>query len=137
MYEPAVDLGIAFTAIGIVTPDPASVESVLSWAKALQNKVQYVIVENEPVQHADLNYWRNTEQARQFCRIFNPATISMKFRLPDLENAARQHGVSLGEVASRRVTVVELRKSSLVARAQGYLRQLYQELDKIQEVFLV
>ena len=36
MYESASESGIAFTAIGIVTPDPASVASVLDWATFLQ-----------------------------------------------------------------------------------------------------
>ena len=36
MYEDVAEQGIGFTAIGIVTSDPASVESVLSWAARLQ-----------------------------------------------------------------------------------------------------
>lgn len=136
MHETARELGIVFTAIGIVTSDPASVESVLSWARQLQNKVQYVMVENETVQHADFSYWRNTEQAAQFRRVFQPATIHMKYRLPDLENPARQHGVTLGQVAARRVQIPELAKSSLVARAQTYQRELFREIDKAQELFL-
>jgi len=137
MYDGAQELGIAFTAIGIITPDPASVESVLSWAKALQHKVQYVIVENEPVQYSDFSYWRNTEQAEQFRHVFNPVTISMKYRLPDLENPARQHGATLGDVAARRSRAPELEKSSLVARAQGYQRQVFHELERVKELFLV
>jgi CobQ/CobB/MinD/ParA nucleotide binding domain len=137
MYDGAQEMGISFTAIGIITPDPASVESVLSWAKALQNKVQYVIVENEAVQHSDFSYWRDTEQAAQFRRVFQPVVISMKYRLPDLENPARQHGATLGDVAGRRTKAPELERSSLVARAQGYQRQVFQELEKIKELFLV
>ena len=33
MYESASESGIAFTAIGIVTPDPASVASVLDYGE--------------------------------------------------------------------------------------------------------
>jgi hypothetical protein len=137
MYDGAQELGIVFTAIGIITPDPASVESVLTWAKALQHKVQYVIVENEAVLHSDFSYWRNTEQAEQFRRVFNPVVLSMKYRLPDLENPARQHGVTLGDVAARRANAPELEKSSLVARAQGYQRQVFQEMERVKELFLV
>lgn len=137
MYEAAEEMGIAFTAIGIVTADPASVESVLSWAKALQHKVQYVIVLNEAVQHADFAYWNNTTQAEQFRRIFKPVILTMKNRLADLENPSRQHGATLGDVATRRANVPELEKSSLVARAQGYQKQIFQELDKNRELFLV
>ncbi len=45
--------GVAFTAIGIVTPDPASVESILSWAARLQDRVDYVVVENATTHQAD------------------------------------------------------------------------------------
>jgi hypothetical protein len=137
MYEAAEEMGIAFTAIGIVTGDPASVESVLTWAKALQHKVQYAIVLNEAGQRSDFAYWENTEQAEQFRRIFKPVILHMKYRLPDLENPARQHGATLGDVAARRAHVPELEKSSLVARAQGYQRQIFHQLDENREPFLV
>jgi|SRR5579872_1363823 len=39
-------IGARFTAVGVITPDPASVESVLSWANRLQDRVQYVVVQN-------------------------------------------------------------------------------------------
>ena len=112
-------------------------ESVLSWAKALQHKVRYAVVLNEAVQHADFAYWQNTEQAQQFRNIFKPVVISMKYRLPDLENPSRQHGATLGDVAMRRASVPELQKSSLVARAQGYQRQIFNQLDQNREPFLV
>lgn len=41
MYEYAAATSARFTAVGIVTPDPASVESVLAWANQLQNRVEY------------------------------------------------------------------------------------------------
>jgi MinD-like ATPase involved in chromosome partitioning or flagellar assembly len=44
MYPDVAEYGIAFTAIGVVTADPASVESVLSWAARLQNRVTYLVV---------------------------------------------------------------------------------------------
>ena len=115
---------------------PASVESVLSWARELQHKVQYLIVENEIVKPADFGYWRNSEQAEQFRRVFQPVKVTMKYRLPDLENPARQHGLTLGQVAGRNVQVPELAKASLVARAQSYQRQLFLELEKAKELFL-
>ena len=136
MHESAEELGIAFTAIGIVTPDPASVESVLSWARELQHKVAYLIVENETVQHADFSYWRESEQAEQFRQVFSPVTITMKYRIAELENPSRQHGVTLGQVAERAVDVPELRKSSIVARAQSYQRQIFAEIDRAKELLL-
>jgi MinD-like ATPase involved in chromosome partitioning or flagellar assembly len=46
MYRDVADAGISFTTIGVVTSDPASVESVLSWAARLPDKVKYLVVEN-------------------------------------------------------------------------------------------
>jgi hypothetical protein len=48
VYESASESGIAFTAIGIVTPDPASGASVLDWAIFLQDRVDYLIVKMPP-----------------------------------------------------------------------------------------
>ncbi len=66
MYPDVAGMGIVFTAIGVITPDPASVESVLTWASRLQNRVRYLIVENCVTEQADFIYWRDSEQAQQF-----------------------------------------------------------------------
>jgi hypothetical protein len=42
MYQDVADAGIVFTAVGIVTANPASVESVLAWAAHLQTRVAYL-----------------------------------------------------------------------------------------------
>ena len=60
MYPDVAEAGIAFTAIGVVTSDPASVESVLAWAARLQKRTQYLIVENSVAQHTDFRYWRES-----------------------------------------------------------------------------
>jgi MinD-like ATPase involved in chromosome partitioning or flagellar assembly len=136
MYPDVAEAGIVFTAIGVVTDDPASVESVLAWAASLQNRVAYLIVENSLTEHADFTYWRESVQAWEFRKIFNPAQIRMDFRLPDLENATRNHGFTLGEVAARRTDAPELQKASLVMRAQSYRRRMFAEFDKVRELLL-
>jgi MinD-like ATPase involved in chromosome partitioning or flagellar assembly len=136
MYPDVAEEQILFTAVGIVTSDPASVESVLAWAANLQNRVTYLIVENSITQHADFTYWRESLQATEFRKVFQPAVIRMDFRLPELENATRNHGVSLGRVAARETPVPELRKASLVMRAQSYRRRLFAEFDTVKELLL-
>ena len=136
MYEDLAEQRVAFTAIGIITSDPASVESVLSWANRLQKRVCYLIVENATAPHTDLTYWRDSDPARRFRETFEPAVIAMEFRLPDLENPARQHGVTLGQVAERQTPVEELKKASLVMRAQAYRRRLFAEFGKVKELLL-
>jgi MinD-like ATPase involved in chromosome partitioning or flagellar assembly len=136
MHEDVAAQGVQFTAIGVVTPDSASVESVLSWAHHLQDRVQYLIVENAITPQADFTYWRDAEQAKEFRQAFQPHVMGMDFRLAELENPARQHGVTLGEVAERKSGVEELKKASLVMRAQSYRRRLFAELDQAKAVLL-
>jgi hypothetical protein len=101
MYSDVTEAGIAFTAVGIVTADPASVESVLAWASRLGNRTAYLIVENSTTEHTDFRYWRESEQALWFQQKYSPSVIRMDYRLPVLENATRNHGATLGAVASR------------------------------------
>ena len=136
MYEDVAATGVRFTAVGIVTPDPASVESVLAWANRLQDRVEYVIVENATSALADFTYWRSTKQANQFRQAFVPAILQMEFRLAELENPLRQHGIQIGQVADRKTVVDELKRASLVMRAQSYRRRLFSEFDRAKEAFL-
>jgi MinD-like ATPase involved in chromosome partitioning or flagellar assembly len=136
MYPDVAEAGIVFTAVGAVTSDPASVESVLSWAAKLQRRVSYLVVENASSERTDFTYWRESEQARRFQEILSPAVIRIDYRLPDLENATRNHGVRLGEVAARATDAPELQKTSLVMRAQSYRRRMFAEFDKVRELLL-
>ena len=136
MFPSVAEAGIVFTAIGVITNDPASVESVLGWAARLQNRVSYLIIENATTQHTDFSYWNDSREARQFREVFHPAVIRMDFRLSELENATRNYGVTLGDVANRNVDAPELRKASLVMRAQSYRRRLFAEFDKVKELLL-
>jgi MinD-like ATPase involved in chromosome partitioning or flagellar assembly len=136
MYDDVAATGVRFAAVGVVTPDPASVESVLAWANRLQDRVEYVIIENATSALADFTYWRSTKQAARFREAFSPAVLQMEFRLAELENPLRQHGIQLGQVADRKTVVDELKRSSLVMRAQGYRRRLFSEFDRARQVFL-
>ena len=136
MYDDVAATGVGFTAVGVVTPDPASVESVLAWANRLQHRVEYVIVENATSALADFTYWRSTKQAARFRETFAPTVLLMEFRLSQLENPLRQHGIRLGQVANRKTVVDELKRASLIMRAQSYRRRLFSEFDRAKEVFL-
>ena len=81
MYEDVAATGARFTAVGIVTPDPASVESVLAWANRLQERAQYVVVQNATSPQSDFSYWDSAEQAIRFREALWPVVIRMEFRL--------------------------------------------------------
>jgi MinD-like ATPase involved in chromosome partitioning or flagellar assembly len=136
MYDDVAETGVGFTAVGVVTPDPASVESLLAWASRLQERVEYVVVENATSSPADFTYWRSTKQAIRFREAFSPEILQMEFRLAELENPLRQHGIQLGQVANRKAPVEELKRASLVMRAQSYRRRLFSEFERAKQVFL-
>jgi hypothetical protein len=136
MYEDVSATGAHFTAVGVVTPDPASVESVLAWANRLQERAQYLIVQNATSPQADFSYWDSAEQAIRFREALSPTVIRMEFRLAELENPSRQHGVRLGQVATRQNAINELKRASIVMRAESYRRRLFSEFDRAKEVFL-
>ena len=52
--------------LGVVTPDQASVESILAWSNRLQDRVGYVVVENATSALSDFTYWKVTEQSKRF-----------------------------------------------------------------------
>jgi hypothetical protein len=136
MYAPIARRGIVFTAVGVVTADPASVESVLTWADRLQRRVSYLIVENETDANATFTYWRDSAQARAFQQVFAPAVIQMAYRLPHLETAMRNHGVTLTQVLHRQTTVPELQLSKAVLRAEGYRTRLFEQFEIVKELLL-
>lgn len=84
MYEDVVATGVRFTAVGVVTPDPASVESVLVWASRLQDRVEYGVVENATNALADFTYWKSTEQATHFREAFRRRFCRWSSGLPNL-----------------------------------------------------
>jgi MinD-like ATPase involved in chromosome partitioning or flagellar assembly len=137
MYDSAREIGIVFTAVGVITPDPASVESVLSWAASLQDRVQYLIVRNALTDPADFTYWDESKQARQFREAFQPHEITMEYRLPKVENPTRQHGITLARVADRQADRPELEPLTVVMRAQAYRRNLFAEIERVKDLLLL
>ena len=136
MYE-SVKESLSFTALSVLTSDPASVESLLSWAAQLQDRVSYVVVLNQQDENqVGFSYWEDTTEAKAFRALFQPAIMRMDSRLPDLQHAMRNHGFTLGQVIQRKTKAAELEKSSLVVRAQAYRRQLFAEFDRIMEALL-
>jgi hypothetical protein len=136
MYTAAHENGVAFTAIGLVTPDPASVASVLDWASFLQDRAAYLIVKNSITNPASFGYWENDPQAAEFRRVFQPQEISMEYRLQEIEHEARNHGITLKAVAERQTNIPVLKQATSVWRAQAYRRNLFAELDRVKDLLL-
>jgi hypothetical protein len=136
IYEDAIEAGLQvdYTAVGVVTHDPASVESLLSWANRLQKRVDYLVVKNNL--RSDLGFSAlESEAAKRFFEVFQPAVIDLETRAGELEILLRQHGLTLGAVASRKESVTDpvLKSTSMYVRATGHRRRFYKQLDVIAE----
>ena len=136
MSDQARQNGVVFTAIGLVTPDPASVFSILTWAAFLQHRVDYLIVRNAISNPADFGYWETDPQAEEFRQLFHPQVIEMEYRLPEIEHEARSHGLTLRAVADRETHVPGLSRTASVWRAQAYRRNLFAEFDRVKDLLL-
>jgi hypothetical protein len=99
--------------------------------------VQYLIVKNSLTDPADFSYWENDPAAEQFRRTFRPKEIAMEYRLPKVEHPARQHGLTLNQIADRRTDVSELQQTTVVMRAQAYRRNLFAELERVKDLLLL
>src|SRR5215469_17754260 len=136
MHDDLSALGISFTAIGVITPDPASVESVLTWASNLQDHVRYLIVENSNSPNPDFTYWRQSKEAQVFRDSFHPTILPMEFRLPELERIARQQGVTLRRIGSRSASIAQQIQIAHVIRAQRYTQRFAALLDTAENLLL-
>jgi MinD-like ATPase involved in chromosome partitioning or flagellar assembly len=136
MKDDFSQLGISFTAVGVITPDPASVESVLTWASNLEDHVQYLIIENSNTSNPDFTYWHNSKQAQAFRTTFNPTVIPMEFRLPELERIARQYGVTLGAIGSKSASIANQLQIAHVIRAQRYTHRFAAQLNQAEALLL-
>jgi hypothetical protein len=117
--------------------DPASVSSILAWGNFLQDRVDYLIVKNSLSNPADFGCWENDPAAIEFRRLAQPKIISMEYRLPEIEHEAREHGLTLQAVASRKTTVPALKSTASVWRAQAYRRHLFAELERVKDLLLL
>jgi len=98
MHDCVRDLGIGFTGVGVVTDDPASVESLLTWASHLQERVSYLVVQNAQTEVSAFTYWRRAAKRRNSAKRF-PLPLSQWIshrgtgkRLPESRRYSRASG---------------------------------------------
>lgn len=136
MAEAATTEGISFTAIGVVTGDPGSVQALLKWADKLQDNVDYLVALNQMNDpEEDFNSWNTDASAHEFREAFNPAVLTMKSRLPEFEELLRTSGHTLGQVVAGKVTG-KLAWARWKLRAKGYQTALNTGFDDVADFLL-
>jgi hypothetical protein len=134
-----LELPLRFTAVGIVTSDPASQTSVLEWANHMQDRVDYLIVKNKH-RADDVVAWESTPNSpiAQFQQTFSPVEIEVESRESDIEQKLRSAGRTLTSVVNAGMNMedADLGNPATYIRVFGYREQLFSQLGKAGRVLL-
>jgi hypothetical protein len=124
------------TSIGIVTKDPGSVASVLSWAYHLGSRVRYLIVLNELVRGSGFDAWCNTPGVQEFVTRTAPAIIALQNRNPDFEDMLRANHLTLEKVISRSHSVDWFHSLTRIVQGRRYQQEAYDAFDSVSHILL-
>ena len=137
MHENLQLEGIRCLAIGVCTNDSSTASAILDWANALQDRVDYLLVKNHVVGD-DFNYLFEYEPGKKFLQLAKPAIIDMEARLPDIQQALNDRGLSPRQAleASNEVAGPLLSKSYNRMRIRGYVNRLEKQFAEIIDVLM-
>ena len=124
------------TSIGIVTKDPGSVASVLSWAYHLGSRVRYLIVLNELVRGSGFDAWCTTPEVQEFVTRTGPAIIALQNRNPDFEDMLRANHLTLEKVINRRHSVDWFDSLTRIVQARRYRQEAYDAFESAAHILL-
>jgi hypothetical protein len=124
------------TSIGIVTKDPGSVASVLSWAYHLGNRVRYLIVLNELVRGSGFDAWCTPPEVQEFVTRTAPAIIALQNRNPDFEDMLRANHLTLEKVINRRHSVDWFHSLTRIVQGRRYQQEAYDAFESVSHILL-
>ena len=136
-FEDAEEIGIRFTAIGVVNNDAGTVQSVLKWGKELQNRVDYLIVFNElRERNSRFEYWHDEPATQDFDRILKPRYMKMQARISDLQAEMRNQNTTLQQIIDGDTDVPFFKQTKNRLRAKRYQRELFEGFEKHADILL-
>lgn len=136
MYEPVSGGGVTFLAIGVVTSEYATAETLINWATALQDRADYLVVRN----HRDGDQFDalDTPAAQHFFEVTKAPVIDMGERLSDIQNELDKRGLTLRKALSQPSPAhgVLLSKDSTKMRMRGYYNRMNEQFRTVIETLL-
>jgi len=135
--EYAVEMNVAFTAVGVTTNDAGSIQSALKWAGHLKEAVDYLVVLNEMRSpQCDFHYWREDPHVAKFLETVDPYVMTMKARLEEFQAEIRNYACTLDSIIRGEVDSPFFRYTRNIVRAKIYQRQLFEGFDAAAEILL-
>ncbi len=134
-FDAAMDLDIAFTAVGVTTNEAGSVQSILKWASELRDRVDYIIVLNEMHSpRSDFEYWHQAAEA--FVAKMQPVVMTMAARVEEFQAEVRNQCVTLAQIIEGDAESEFFRYIKNLVRAKRYQRQLFNGFDEAAAILL-
>ena len=124
------------TSIAIVTKDPGSVSSVLTWTYHLGSTVRYLIVLNELVRATGFDAWCTTPAVTEFVATTKPVIVSLQNRNPDFEDMLRANHLTLEKVISKDHSVEWFHSLTRIIQARRYQQEAYQAFESASHILL-
>ena len=124
------------TSIGIITKGPGSVESVLTWAFHLGDRVRYLIVLNELVRGTGFDAWTDTPEVRAFVATAKPKVVGLQNRNPDFEDMLRANGLTLERVIAKDHSVDWFKSLTRIVQARRYQQEAYSAFESASQILL-
>ena len=124
------------TSIAIVTKDPCSIASVLTWAYHLGNRARYLVVLNELVRGTGFDAWCTTPAVKDFVATTKPAVVSLQNRNPDFEDMLRANHLTLERVISREHSVAWFHSLTRIVQARRYQQEAYTAFESAAHILL-
>ena len=79
MHEAMKEAGVGFLAIGVITSEVATTETIFNWANALKDRTDYLIVRNHR-NGDDFSWLEGSEPGQRFLEEFSKAPRSLIWR---------------------------------------------------------
>jgi len=124
------------TSIGIVTKDPGSVASVLSWAYHLGDRVRYLIVLNELIRGTGFDAWCTTPHVNEFVASAKPSIIAFQNRNPDFEDMLRANHLTLEKVINKEHSISWFHSLTRIVQARRYQQEAYNAFESASHILL-
>ncbi len=137
MFEGLGEAGVRFTAVATITSAASSVESLFTWAEALRDRVDYLVVQNH-VTGDDFGYFTRTEPGRAFLVQAKPTIVTLKARAREIQSELDNRGLTAAQAtvadAGRRGLL--LHGGTARIRTEAYARQIDSALETAKAVLL-
>lgn len=136
MYGPVSEAGVKFLAIGVITSEYATAETLINWAEALQDRVDYLVVRN----HKNGNDFDSLHSTagKQFLEMSNAPVIDMEERLEDIQHELDKRGLTLRQALNAPAAQVGelLSKDSVKMRMRGYFSRMNAQFMSVLDTLL-